>query len=168
MNMITLTGPALVLKSFTVDRSTGSVSIVGRAPGLAAWFLQLIGIDATTELVVTSQEVRLNASSLFGQLSTVTPMKHVALVRAGYAKPVQFLILALVTIYTCILPFVFGALYYLEKRILVQVETTGGAVISIAFKRSIIEGVEVDVENAREVMAIINQHISNANRLGAG
>ncbi len=55
-------------------------------------------------------------------------------------------------------------LYFLEKRIVVMVESTGGNMLAIAFKRSVIEGIEVDVDNARQVMQFVNQHVANANR----
>jgi hypothetical protein len=160
--MIAITGPALVLKSFQVDSHTGQVRILGRAPGLVAWFLSLIGLDATTELMVTPSDIWLRSASFFGEISTLCPIRQVATMRVGYAKHVQYLILAAITLPTILGPIIFVILYFLEKRIVLIVESTGGGVLSIAFKPSIIENVQVDVEKAKEVVGIINRHVAIA------
>ena len=162
--MIRMTGPALALKQFNTDPNTGQVQIVGRAPGFFGWLLSVMGVDAQTELHVNAHEVRLRSASLFGEISTACPTTQIATVSAGYAKPVQFLIAAVASAFTIIGPIIFLVLYFLEKRIVVMVESTGGNVLTIAFKRSVIEGVEVDVDNARQVMQFVNQHVANANR----
>lgn len=161
--MITITGPALVLKRFDVDPHSGRVHIVGRAPGLISFFLSLIGVDATTEFTVSPQEIHMRSASFFGEISYLTPITKIASMRSGYAKPVQLLIAAIATIWTVILPIVFLVLYFLEKRIIVQVETTGSTVYGIAFKRSLIENVPVDVDKAKAVVAIINRNMMIAN-----
>jgi len=157
--MIRILGPALVLQQFNTDPSTGRVFIVGRQPGFVGWLLAAIGVDAKTELGINPTEVMLRQSSVFGETVTSLPVSRVASVSAGYAKPVEYLILAVLFAWTCIVPLVMLVLFYLEKRVFVWVETVGSGHIAIAFKRSIIEGVTVDEERAKEVVAILQRNI---------
>ena len=165
--MITIGGAALALKSWRVDATMGTVHIVGRTAGLFGWLLSMIGVDANTELIVSGNHVTFRAASLFGELTTLCPMGRVASVRCGYAKPVQYLLLAALTAMTIVLPVIFIIAYFLEKRVVVLVETTGGTWFGLAFKRSVIEGVQVDVDKAREVVEVINRHVmqSEAGRM---
>lgn len=157
--MIRILGPALVLKQFSTDPPTGRVYIVGRQPGLVGWMLSVMGVDAQTELNINPTEVSFRQASMFGETITSCPISRVASISAGYAKPVEYLILAALTMITVIIPLVLLVLFFLEKRVFISVETTGGHVFSIAFKRSIIEGVAVDQERAKEVVAILQRSI---------
>ncbi|MBK9260293.1 MAG: hypothetical protein IPM54_10700 [Polyangiaceae bacterium] len=169
--MIRILGPALVLKQFSTDQYSGRVYVVGRQPGFMGWFLSAIGVDANTELTVTPGEVTFRKASLFGETVTVCPVTRVACVSAGYAKPVEYLLLAGMLVWTVIVPIVMLILFFLEKRMFVMVETTGGGAFAMAFKRSIIEGVEVNEEKAKEVVQILHRNImasAAADGRGAG
>lgn len=157
--MIRILGPALVLKQFNTDQYSGRVYVVGRQPGFMGWFLSAIGVDAQTELTVTPTEVTFRQASLFGEAVTVCPVSRVACASAGYAKPIEFLIIAGLTAFTVIIPIVMIIMFFLEKRMFVMVETTGGGSFAIAFKRSLIEGVEVNQEKAKEVLQILHRNV---------
>lgn len=157
--MIRILGPALVLKQFSTDAYSGRVYVVGRQPGFMGWLLSAIGVDANTELTVTPTEVSFRQASLFGETVTVCPVSRVACASAGYAKPIEYLIIAGLTAVTVIIPIVMIILFFLEKRMFVMVETTGGGSFAIAFKRSLIEGVEVNQEKAKEVLQILHRNV---------
>lgn len=157
--MIRILGPALVLKQFSTDAYSGRVYVVGRQPGFMGWLLSAIGVDANTELTVSPTEVTFRQASLFGETVTVCPVSRVACASAGYAKPIEYLIIAGLTAVTVIIPIVMVILFFLEKRMFVMVETTGGGSFAIAFKRSLIEGVEVNQEKAKEVLQILHRNV---------
>lgn len=157
--MIRILGPALVLKQFQTDPYSGRVYVVGRQPGFMGWLLSVMGVDANTELTVMPTEVTFRQASLFGETVTVCPVNRIACVSAGYAKPVEYLIIAGATAFTVIIPIVMLILFFLEKRMFIMVQTTGSGSFAIAFKRSIIEGVEVNQEKAKEVMQILHRNI---------
>lgn len=157
--MIRILGPALVLKQFSTDQYSGRVYVVGRQPGFMGWLLSAIGVDANTELTVTPAEVTFRQASLFGETVTVCPVSRVACASAGYAKPIEYLIIAGLTAVTVIIPIVMIVLFFLEKRMFIMVETTGGGSFAIAFKRSLIEGVEVNQEKAKEVLQILHRNV---------
>lgn len=169
--MIRILGPALVLKQFSTDPYSGRVYVVGRQPGFGGWLLSAMGVDANTELTVMPTEVTFRQASLFGETVTVCPTNRIACVSAGYAKPVEYLIIAGMTAFTVIIPIVMLILFFLEKRMFIMVQTTGSGSFAIAFKRSIIEGVEVNQEKAKEVMQILHRNImasSGMEARGAG
>ncbi len=157
--MIRILGPALVLKQFATDQYSGRAYLVGRQPGFMGWFLSAIGVDANTELTINPNEVSFRQSSLFGETVTVCPVTRVACVSAGYAKPVEYLLIAGLLVWTVIIPLVMVVLFFLEKRMFIMVETTGGGSFAIAFKRSIIEGVEVNQDKAKEVIQILHRNV---------
>jgi hypothetical protein len=157
--MIRILGPALVLKQFQTDPQGGRVYIVGRQPGFMGWLLSVMGVDANTELSISQGEVNFRQSSLFGETITTFPISRVASISAGYAKPVEYLIIAGLTAFTVIIPIVMLVLFFLEKRIFISVESTGGGTFAMAFKRSLIEGVAVDQERAKEVVGILQRNI---------
>jgi hypothetical protein len=84
----------LVLQEFSADQQTGEVRIVGRSPGIVAWFLTLIGLDNRTFLVTDARQIRFRTASLFGQMDIVVPVNRCASMNCGYAKPIGLLILA--------------------------------------------------------------------------
>lgn len=53
-------------------------------------------------------------------------------------------------------------LFEISKRITISVETTGGVVQSIAFKRSVIENVTIGLSEAREAVVVLNSVLLRA------
>ncbi|MDQ7780894.1 MAG: hypothetical protein RDV41_14450 [Planctomycetota bacterium] len=180
--MIGIRGPALVLRKFRVEpgqlalpTTSSLVEIEGRKPGLVGWLLALIGIEAVTSLIITQRDVRFRSGSLFGQLNSMMPMTAVASAHGGYAKPIGYLIAAVIVAVLAVvfafnpeigpiaLPVGFGIavglaiVYALEKRMALFVESSGGATFGLVFKRSVIEDVPVDIAKVQVVVDMIRE-----------
>lgn len=177
---IRVAGPTLVLRRFEIDEAPSAdvlVDIVGRASGITAWLLTVMGFDAETSLRVTGEEVSCRSASLFGQTYQVVPLPSVSSTHCGYSKPIGYLIIGGIFLIGGILSgvsrggsggiiltgLVIGgiclAAYYLSKKIVISLETRGGMVLGLAFKRSVIENVSVDIEQALKVIGIVNQKV---------
>src|ERR1043166_1130910 len=184
--LLGIVGPALALKKFNVTGDPSQeegpvIEIEGRKPGVIAFLLTLIGIDATTSLLVTPRDIRFRKGSLYGEITSMMPLTAVASAHAGFAKPIGLLIAAGVIMLAslggalgaaaehrggggagaaiAILGFVVAAVlvvaYFLSKKMAVFVESSGGATFGLIFKRSVIEGVTVDIDKVKAVVAII-------------
>lgn len=181
---IRIAGPTLVLRRFKIDETPSAnvlVDIVGRASGITAWLLTVMGFDAETSLKVTGKEVSFISSSLFGQTHQVVPLPSVSSTHCGYSKPIGYLIIGVIFLIGGILSGIVSILdqrggggniliglviggifliaYYLSKKIVISLETSGGMVLGLSFKRSVIENVSVDIEQALKTMGIVNQRI---------
>jgi len=176
---IRITGPTLVLRRFKIDEAPSAnvlVDIVGRASGITAWLLTVMGFDAETNLKITGEEVSFRSSSLFGQTHQVVPLTSVSSTHCGYSKPLGYLIIGAIFLIGGILSGVgqrgggiiligliiggiFLLAYYLSKKIVISLETSGGMVLGLSFKRSVIENVSVDIEQALKVIGIVNQRV---------
>lgn len=168
------TGSPLVLRKFEV-KSDGvpAVLIEGRAPGLIAWVLTLAGLDAYTALIVTDDQIRVKKAGLSGEAHSVVPTAAVSSTNCGYSQPIWLLGLAgfivlvslvyalkthstavmlagLVVSITCVLMYVY------HRKIEISLETSGGTVVGIAFRPSIVEGVHVNLQKALHAIARIN------------
>jgi hypothetical protein len=158
---------ALVIKkwyaSHTANPQGNYVHLVGREAGLFAWFLSLIGIDPTTEIEIKENLIIFTAGSLSGREKRVIPMKSVCSAYYGYKKPWQ----AALLIGILLLPLfgvglIAGPLYYfLNKELTVGVVETSSWVGGFSFKRSVIEGQNIEEQNAYEVIDIIRSLIEN-------
>lgn len=169
---IRIGGPTLVLRHFKIDESPSAqtpVEIIGRVPGLTAWLLTTMGFNAETTLKVSTTDVSFKSSSLSGETHQVVPLASVSSTHCGYSKPTGLLIIgALILIGGLIArQFVVGLLlggllllaYWLIKKITISVETSGGLIMGLAFKRSVIENVSVDIEQALKAIRIVNDSV---------
>ena len=189
--MIGIVGPALVLRKFSVTGGPSKqeapvIEIEGRKPGVIAFLLTLIGIDATTSLIVTPRDIRFRKGSLYGEITSMMPLTCVASAHAGFAKPIQYLIAAgavflasiggaigghrdlgghgggaAFALLGLIVAVVFVVAYFLSRKMAVYVESSGGATFGLIFKRSIIEGVEVDINKVKALVDIIRELVIN-------
>lgn len=152
---------ALVIKkwyaSTTPNQDGNFVHLVGREAGLFAWFLALIGIDPTTEIEIKEKVTIFTAGSLSGKTKRVIPMQSVCSAFYGYVKPWQTaLVIGLLTLPLYGLGLLLGPLYYfLNKELTVGVIENSSWVGGFAFKRSVIEGQNIDEQKAYEVINII-------------
>lgn len=158
---------ALVIKkwyaSSTPNQEGNFVHLVGREAGLFAWLLSVIGIDPTTEVEIKDKVIVFTAGSLSGKQKRVIPMLSVCSAYYGYVKPWQMavmlgmiaLALTAVTPYAA-LGLIVGPLYYfLNKELTVGVVENSSWIGGFAFKRSVIEGQNIDEQKAYEVIEII-------------
>lgn len=157
----TLVGTAaLAVKEFTINPEGDSnglyVRIVGRKSGLLDWFLSLIKIDSTTVFEVYSDHIRFTQANLSGRMTSVIPLSAISSTSCGYFKPFLYLVIGIPLI-PILIGFIFIIYYFLQKSLMVTADSHGGATAAIAFKRSVIEGIRVEAEQAEEVVDIINQ-----------
>lgn len=166
-------GPSLVLKQFEIDESESSgrlVEIVGRTPGLIGWALSAMGLDAQWRLVIDSSCVMFRKSNIEGESVDLLPMGRVASTSCGHQKPVSYLILAgifaVAAVATFGLTLIVSALlvylYFTQKNMSISVVSTGGSVLGLQFKPSVIEGVKVDIEQVTRAIDLVNRHVISA------
>ncbi len=163
------------------------VRIVGRKSGLFAWLLSLLRIDSTTVFEVYQDRIVFKSANLSGATNTTIPLASVCLTASGFFKPVLYIVVAVLLFIpaamgilaalvmmsgrssdaalaagcfpTILLGFcaVLVWLYFLRKTLLVSIQAHSGTLIAIAFKRSVMEGVSVEEEDAERVISLVNQ-----------
>lgn len=173
-------GTTLVLRRFAVTDvppAPPQIEIVGRASGLVGYLLTVLGLEAETTFTMQYDEIRFRSASLSGQLHHMVPLTSVASAHCGYSKPVGLLflgaILALFGVVVLIeggrdggsgllLVLIAGGLfiaYALKKKLTLAFETAGGLVLGLAFKRSVMENVSVDMDEALKVVELVSRRI---------
>ena len=159
-----------MIKSWSATETPGAdgsyISIVGRQEGLVSWLLSLMGIDATTTLRIDRDTVYFEAGSLAGFQQRVIPLANLSSAYFGYTKPWQ----AAVLLGVMLMPLFFiglivGPLYYiLNKKLSLGVIEVSGVMSGIEFKRSVIEGQNINEVESRRVIAIIQNLMTNSRR----
>lgn len=170
-------GPTLVLRKFSVAADEENViEIVGRVQGLLSWLLTILRLDTETSLLVTKDKVHFKTSSLFGQVHQVAPLTSVSSSHCGYLKPIQFFIIGVIIaiagliagltqesgvpiVISLIVGICFIVAYFLLKKMTFVIETHGSSVMGLTFKRSIIENVDLDIEQALNAIEILNEKV---------
>lgn len=156
---------ALVIKKWHASRTANQegnyVHLIGREAGLFAWILSLIGIDPTTEIEVKENLIVFTTASLSGKQKRVIPMRSVCSAYYGYVKPWQMaLALGLLLLPIFFLGLIAGPLYYfLNKELTVGVVENSSWTGNFSFKRSVIEGQNIDENKAYEIIDIIRSLI---------
>lgn len=186
----------LVLRTFRLKAKPGApagpeVDISGRTSGLIGWVLTVVGLSPETSLAVDGREVRSVDSSLFGQKFTVVPLGRITSVHCAYLKPIGYFFLGAVCALGglfraltmnqyekfatrvgvlaigLLLGLAFFVLYFLMKKVAIYVVPFNGPPIGLTFKRSVIENVPVDIEQARKVIEVINSLVVASANLNA-
>lgn len=137
------------------------VHLVGREAGLLSWFLSIFKIDPTSEIEIKDNLIKFTSSSLAGQEKRIIPLKSITSAYYGYEKPWKTaLVLTILLMPVFFIGFIVGPLYYfLNKNLTVGVVEASGWVGSFSFKRSIIEGQNINEEEAYKVIEIIRSLI---------
>ncbi len=155
------------------------VRLVGRKSGLLDFLLTILGINTTRVLEVYENRIEYSYGSLSGYLTTIIPMSNISNMTMGFFKPVLYFISALICliggfaggIVGIIIGLVLAAVcilfYFLRKTTYIGVIPNSAVGKGISFKRSIIENKNLSEEEAKQVIAIINELISRANGGGA-
>lgn len=173
---------ALVIKSWKVNSNAGAgephVVIVARKPGLVSFILSLLGIDATVSMQVTARHVSYDVGSLAGFVRRFIPLESVCSTYYGLYKPWKttaiFIALSvglgsafmghstgMTVLGTLIL---FGGIglallyYFLNKQLSIGLVDMSGYAAGLNFKRSVIEGQEID-ERATESVIKVIEHL---------
>ncbi|WP_028895466.1 zinc ribbon domain-containing protein [Syntrophorhabdus aromaticivorans] len=181
-----IAGPTLVLRKLKVNEQADDgfiIDIDGRASGIIAWFLTVVGFDAVSSLKVTATEIAFKSSSLFGQKHVVAPLTSITHTQCGYSKPIGLLIvggLFIITglcgavtdhggaaglVFSLLVGIAFLVGYWLLKKMTIMIETQGGTFMGLTFKRSVIENVSVDIGKVLETIRLINKKILEAQGL---
>ena len=168
-----------------IDGQNNFVRIAGREGGLIAWILSLMGIDPTTTILVGLDRIEFSSASLAGTESRLIPLQSICSVYYGYHKPWKAAawIIAIFMFFglsigsavaeggsqggaftsfmvTTAIGVVIALIYYFLNR----TPTLGfiehsGIVNGIRFKRSVIENVDINQEQAKDVCIIIQRLI---------
>jgi len=161
-----------------VDADQNYVFIRGRAEGFISWLLAQLKISPAVTLAISGEKVVISEGSLSGTSHRILPLENVCSTYFGYLKPwrealVLGLLLATVLFYAfgtifasrgswgfssgaaavgVVLGVGVAILYYvLNKTLTLGFVENSGVVNAIAFKRSVIEGQNIDEANARYV-----------------
>lgn len=178
---IRISGPTLVLRKFKVDESSSDgvlVDIIGRPSGIIGWLLAIVGLYGESSFKVSGKQISFETSSRFGQLYQVVPLTNVSSTHCGYSKPIGLLIVGALFVVggivsgfsrqpgsgPAVLVFlIIGGLfligYLLSKKIVLSLQSDGGMVLGLIFKRSVIENIPVDVQKALETIKLINEKV---------
>ena len=166
---------ALVVKQVSIDESAEmQVEIVARKAGLVSWVLSLLGIDSTFTLRVYADRLESTEGSLSGRIKTVIPMTAIDTYTCGFTKPIQLFVTAAIFVVLSLWLGINGApgmvvffllmfaiacfvAYFLRKCLILSFTTNGANGIFFLFKRSVIEGVNVDETLAENVAEIVKR-----------
>ena len=153
--------------------------------GLIAWLLSLMRIDPTTTILVGLDRLEFTSASLAGTASRLIPLQSICSTYYGYHKPwkVAAIIMSVFGIFAFLLAsgaankgevggavwsflvtggigVVLAMLYYfLNRTLTLGFVEQSGVVSGIQFKRSVIENVDVNQEQAKTVCAIVQRLI---------
>ena len=156
---------ALVVKKWyaqsTPNADGNYVHLVGRQAGLFAWLLSVVGLDPTTEVKINGSLIVFTSASLSGRTTRVIPMQSLTSAFYGYEKPwKEALALTVILTPVFLIGLLVGPLYYfLNKTLAIGVVEASGWSGGFAFKRSVIEGQNIDEKNAYKVIDIVRSLI---------
>ncbi|HLO96268.1 MAG TPA: hypothetical protein VK195_18320 [Burkholderiaceae bacterium] len=168
-----------------VDDRNNFVSITGREGGLIAWLLSLMGVDPTTTIRVGTERIEFSSASLAGTESRMVPLQSVCSTYYGYHKPwkaassyvalfaflgfsfagpsaqatgegFSFTTFAVTTGIGIVIALLY---YFLNRTLTLGFVEHSGAVCGIRFKRSVIENVDINEQQARSVCTIVQRLI---------
>ena len=192
-----VSGAPWVLKKFQIDytgESGAYLYIEARQPGLMAFILNLMGLDPNASTKVTRGAISMRQSSMRGMDQVSTALASVGAFIGGYSKPIGYLVAAAIFVIAGIgmtvtsysladgygesgssamlwvglfMALVMVVLYAIKKQLYIGFETSGGAEHYIVFKRSVIEGVSIDIDRIEEALMLVNGLISSAALGGA-
>lgn len=159
------------------DQDGVYVRISGRKPGLISFFMNIFGIDPTVTLVVGRDNVGFRRGSWTGYVSWVTPLNKLCSGQYGYSKPFWSTVVLVIIGIALLLPsfglsliLILGAIayYFLNKTIVLGLTFSGGAGMysgdSLAFKRSMIEGKNIDEFATERIVTIIEMIVRGADK----
>jgi hypothetical protein len=150
--------PKLALRDFTIQPQAGGcvVQIAGTSTGLASVVQTLLGLESDSTFEATQCGCVLHAAALWGETRCFAPLGEITSVQAGYFRSVGFLLAGapfflggLAVIVTALtgsgeaiagLPaLAIGVVlisgYFLSKALYLSVQTRGGTVMRICFKK---------------------------------
>lgn len=159
-----------------VDDEGHYVHIVGRRRGLLSRWLFQHRLAPTVRLAIGIERLELTQSSLWGHWGTLVPLENIASSYYGHERP-WGMVLAIALLFglvaaplmvehsnqllgvgVALLGLLFAAGYGLMARTLVLgFVTTGGQVCRLRFRKSVIDGTEIDENQARLVCKLVQR-----------
>ena len=179
----------LVLKKFLLepDNADGNIAtIVARRSGLFSWLLtHLFKISPETSMTVTKKDLCFKYKSISKEENVLITLKNgIAHIYCKHHKPFGLLVLSIVIllvgiiasailkqeyeyeelsspvfITSLIISIILFLMFIFKKSIEIMVETCGNTKYRIKFKPSLIEGQDVNLDKAREVIKVIQEQI---------
>ena len=176
-----------MLQRFRINEDPSAkvaVEISGRASGLVSWVLTVLRLEPQIEFFVTDSEVMIRTASLSGIEHPCIPVGQIHATVCGYQRSILafgFAILStvgfLMSLFSgflngnrneigsdmgsafgyLILAAISLLIYFLSKRIAISVETE--RMRGVAFNRSVIENVSVDMPEALRAISVVNAHV---------
>tara|TARA_B110000438_G_C15703259_1_gene602014 strand:- start:111 stop:719 length:609 start_codon:yes stop_codon:yes gene_type:complete len=168
------------------------IAIRGRSPGFLSWILSLLGVERGVRMVATAQHIRFQEGDLGGSATKIIHLDKICSTHYGYTKPwkeafgvIIFLGPILAPIGAAIMangmqPSLIGgalgvfvsigiaAIYYaFNKRMSVGLVEMSGIVNQIVFKRSVLEGINLDEQSSAQASDVI-QWLMDSARTGSG
>ncbi len=163
------------------------IAIRGRAPGLMSWVFSLLGVERGVRMVTTGHHFKFQEGDLGGSSTRIIHLDNVCSTYYGYKKPwaeAGAMILPLAGLFGSllsamleseagfllgiILAVVCGAIYYaLNKQMTIGLVEHSGVVNEIVFKRSVLEGIDLDEQASAQASDII-QWLMDSARTGSG
>lgn len=143
------------------------VNIKGRKSGIVSYLFSLAGLDPIVSLIIDRENIRFKEASIRGFTSSVTSISKVCTGKFGYSKPFIWLLslsisgfylltqggsTSAIGIGLILLGFI---IYSINKTTTLSVTFLDGGYNGFAFKRSIIEGKNIDAAAAERIIAII-------------
>jgi len=164
-----------------IDNLGNFVKIVGRNKGFIAWFLSLLKIDPIIAMYVNLTYLEFTKTSLSGLVTRYVNLNSISSTYYSYYKPWKqaigvFILIMLIVIgigtefftnkhlntvlFAMLLAFLCSIAYYgYNKTFTLGFIESSGVVNSIRFKRSVIENIEINQEQAKKVCYIIQKLI---------
>ncbi len=168
-----------------IDGQNNFVRITGREGGLIAWILSLMGIDPTTTILVGLDRIEFSSASLAGTESRLIPLQSICSTYYGYHKPWKAAASIIATfmffglsmgsavaeggsqggafttfMITTAIGIIFALIYYfLNRTLTLGFVEHSGVINGIRFKRSVIENVDINQEQAKDVCIIVQRLI---------
>lgn len=179
-------------ESKPIDQHQNFVRITGREGGLIAWVLSLMRIDPVTTIKVGLDRIEFSSASLAGIESRLIPLQNICSSYYGYHKPWKQAVSILVAFVfigstiasaladgnpqgaspTPVLASVVAGLvaallyYFLNRTLTLGFVETSGVVSGIRFKRSVIENLDINQEQAKRVCIIVQRLIEAKEKRG--
>ena len=155
---------ALVIKKWyaeeTPDENGNYVHIIGREAGLFSFILSIVGIDPITDVQIKEDNIEFKQSSLAGTLTRMIPLRSITSSFFQFNKPWKEALWITLILGSILIGFILGPLYYfLNKSLTIAVVEQSGWLGAFSFKRSVIEGKNLDEEEAYRVISIIKKLI---------
>jgi hypothetical protein len=168
-----------------LDNKGNMIRLAGRDSGLGSWVLTLAKIEPIHHLRISAERVEFRSTSLSGVQSRIIPLERVSSTYYQFHRPWKEAVALFIWIglfvsvpaglssIANVLGFLIGGVfafggavlyYWLNKAIVVGVVEFSGLVSALAFKRSVIEGIELNSDMGKDFATNAEWHLANTLR----